>query len=872
MQVETEHSKPQGTLMITIHPFKTTCVLGLLLSIAPVLTRALQREDVERVKNATAYVVVGEERSATAFAIAPGLFVTSNHVFRTLENEPIHLVLHSSTENEIRFPARILRRSEDADLALLKIEVEEKPSHPFLALGQVNDLFETQTMIAFGFPFGNMLSLQNQEYPSVSVNMGRITSLGMQEGLLQRIQLDAQLNPGNSGGPVLNEQGQVVGVVSSGVAGAGVNFAIPVSKLHPLLEAPDVTMGVPKLSPVSLHESSEVTARLNWILEAPEEVEVRLTVEAGEQSQSHVLAPGEDGLYAVQVIPFPDAGTDPQPTLRVRVSYPNGGELRGLAHARDLQLGDENVSLQRIRSITMGEEVEVVRRDTEAWRGPAPVFEALEVILGEETFEIRPEFASRIQIVPIPLELPVLRYRCTIHGDGKLLYETEGTWNIEVAESELAETVQELSVEHAPAVTGVQEITLPSPVHGLDMAGDGRYLLLYLPEVRRLARFDNTELRITGYINLQESEVVFAGGASHVLVHYPETNLFARYSLETLERERAITNPFGAIDQIAIGFSSSRLAMVMEAENRHGRNPHMFDLLRMQPIDLQRGTLHGMSIRERNILHASADGRVYASRGTSSSPSGVTVFQYRDGALNAMYEHASWGSILPGPDGTRIYTTSAGIYSVNLHPLLPKNQNNRNLPVAFLPSTDPMYFISVPRQNRHSSDASRHRLEIYMSDQEHPLLSLSDPFDEMRLSSTGRVIGGRTGLELEVRYHFIPQLNLLLTLPETNDRIFARNLDVQEILEEKGIDYFYIASRPPTARPASLYQYQVRAMSKADGVAFHLETGPEGLTVSKNGLLQWETPETLREESVIMRVTNGIGQTIHHTFRIPTAE
>jgi S1-C subfamily serine protease len=47
------------------------------------------------------------------------------------------------------------------------------------------------------------------------VNLGRITALRKLNGKLERIQLDASLNPGNSGGPVCNEAGQIVGVVQS---------------------------------------------------------------------------------------------------------------------------------------------------------------------------------------------------------------------------------------------------------------------------------------------------------------------------------------------------------------------------------------------------------------------------------------------------------------------------------------------------------------------------------------------------------------------------------------------------------------------------------------------------------------------------------
>ncbi|MCC5850698.1 MAG: trypsin-like peptidase domain-containing protein [Verrucomicrobia bacterium] len=857
--------------MNSLHLFKSALII--LLCILPVLTRALEREDVERIKMATAYVVVGEERSATAFSIAPGLFATSHHVFKGRESSPIHLVLHANTENEFRVSARVVRQDAEADLAILKIDLEDNPAPPALQLGDVADLYETQPMIAFGFPFGSMLSLQNQNYPSVSVNMGRITSLGMQAGILQRIQLDAQLNPGNSGGPVLDEQGRVVGIVSSGVAGAGVNFATPVSKLHPLLEAPDVDLDLPSLNIRSLHEHAEIRVGLTWILEAPDDLELKFLLEGGPEPQTYFLTPGDDGTYRASFVPIQESEGEPSPTLRVRISYPNGGELRGLSHDRDLQLGDEQVSLKQVRRIVVKDEVEVVRRDAQAWRGKPPAFEPLEIFLGEERILIRPELSSQIQISPIPEEIPGLSYRLTLLKGGEPLHEVSGMWSVDPESDPQPDMAMKLDELPSPTVTGVREIQLPSPVRALDIAGDGRYLLLHLPEVRRLARFDNAELRITGYLNLAENEVLFAGGSTHILVYYANANLLARYSLETLERERTITNPLGELNGIAMGFSSGRHAMLMETGIHSRSHPHIFDVQRMRALEQERGQNQAMSLGTQNILHASANGRVYGSVRSGGSQSGFSILQFQNGKLTTHHGSHSWGAILPGPDGREIYTTTGGAYTVNLVPLVPLRSQHGNYLEVFLPSYDSTYFISLPRTDSHRRDAANQRVNIFMRGQETPLVTLNDPFEEMKFSERASSVSGTTSpLRVEDRFHFIPQLNLFLTLPDSDDRIFARSLVITEILDAKGIDYFHITSQPHSATPSSLFQYQLRAMSKADGVRFHLETGPEGLEISTGGLVQWQTPESLKEESVIVRATNAIGQEILHTFRIPVSE
>lgn len=79
------------------------------------------------------------------------------------------------------------------------------------------------------------------------MNVGRITALRQKGAVLDLIQLDAQVNPGNSGGPVLAPDGVVVGIVEAGVPGSGVNFAIPVSLLTKGITTPIIGVTVPKV-------------------------------------------------------------------------------------------------------------------------------------------------------------------------------------------------------------------------------------------------------------------------------------------------------------------------------------------------------------------------------------------------------------------------------------------------------------------------------------------------------------------------------------------------------------------------------------------------------------------------------------------------
>jgi S1-C subfamily serine protease len=202
-------------------------------------------------KAATALVEVKARRSyGSAFCVHPsGLFLTNEHV---IQGGEVTLVLNPGLKGEKAFRARVVRADKDLDLALLRADGAR--NLPALALGSDKDLSELEEVIAFGFPFGTALAPDRKEYPAVSVNVGRVTSLRRQDGKLHQVQLDAVLNPGNSGGPVLDNSGKVVGVVKSGVRGAGVNFAIPVSRAADFLARPDVRFDPPPLSAANLYK------------------------------------------------------------------------------------------------------------------------------------------------------------------------------------------------------------------------------------------------------------------------------------------------------------------------------------------------------------------------------------------------------------------------------------------------------------------------------------------------------------------------------------------------------------------------------------------------------------------------------------------
>ena len=158
-----------------------------------------------------------------------GYIVTNAHVVaRTAEREV-------SFADQSKFDAQVVAIDHERDLAILKINAQgfESPLHP-IKLGRSDNLMVGETVIAIGNP----------------LNYGHTVTVGIISALNRRvefdqnlvfeavIQTDASINPGSSGGPLLNILGELVGINTAIRAGAeNIGFAIPVDELRELLPA-----------------------------------------------------------------------------------------------------------------------------------------------------------------------------------------------------------------------------------------------------------------------------------------------------------------------------------------------------------------------------------------------------------------------------------------------------------------------------------------------------------------------------------------------------------------------------------------------------------------------------------------------------------
>jgi serine protease Do len=161
--------------------------------------------------------------SLIRFAGKPGLYVLTN--YHVIGAAPPRLITINTADGRILKPTKVLADPE-SDIALLAIK--EEPGFKPLPLGDSDKMRVGHWVLAIGSPFGLN---QTVTHGIISARGRGQVSLGSTIRIKDFLQTDAAINPGSSGGPLVNLNGELIGVntaiASPSKASAGVAFAIP---------------------------------------------------------------------------------------------------------------------------------------------------------------------------------------------------------------------------------------------------------------------------------------------------------------------------------------------------------------------------------------------------------------------------------------------------------------------------------------------------------------------------------------------------------------------------------------------------------------------------------------------------------------------
>ncbi len=207
---------------------------------------------IEKIKKATVYIKVERKlmlsdksftSSGTGFFIdMAGHIATNYHVISSTisvyqlsyptQVKAITVITKSGSKDYTSFPAEVIAVDKENDLAILKINnTEPTPS----IQGNDNMLIESMPVWTFGYPYGEAFTVLHRG-PEITVTKGIISALRHDDrDQLQKIQIDASINQGNSGGPLVDKKGRVIGIITSTMGDNTMSFAVPLSYLKKLI-------------------------------------------------------------------------------------------------------------------------------------------------------------------------------------------------------------------------------------------------------------------------------------------------------------------------------------------------------------------------------------------------------------------------------------------------------------------------------------------------------------------------------------------------------------------------------------------------------------------------------------------------------------
>lgn len=184
------------------------------------------------------YREVGTEQQeiggGTAFFINPdGLLLTNAHVVNDVSAN-YTVVLN----NGDIYDAEIVQIDQDLDLALLEVEGNEP--FPIVKFSSFEGIKVGQTVLAVG---NALAEFRNTVSKGIVSGIGRNVITEDDQFFSQVIQTDAAINDGNSGGPLLNTRGELIGVNFSRIPGAdSVSFAVPLSTVKQFVNSFDTSL------------------------------------------------------------------------------------------------------------------------------------------------------------------------------------------------------------------------------------------------------------------------------------------------------------------------------------------------------------------------------------------------------------------------------------------------------------------------------------------------------------------------------------------------------------------------------------------------------------------------------------------------------
>lgn len=819
------------------------------------------RSRIARGKAATAFLSGGPGgfgASATCVSDS-GLFVT---VGSAVQGQTAELLLAPGEESERKVAAKVVRRDPVRDIVIL--QATDSAKYVALDLGDDAALRETDSLTIFGYPFGDKTQSREKFGPQLSVNICRVSALRRKANQLDEIQIDAEINPGNQGGPAIDESGKVIGLVRNGIFATGVNFVLPISHLKAALSAPVAAISLPRVTKETLLSEQVAEVRLNSVNGpiADAQLELVLTQISG-KSRAIPGVQSAPGVYQFRFVAYDDAPNRSIPWIWSKVDFP-GGNLTGHLLNQKIALNGETLGLESLRTLEIsGATATAQLTDGRELQGALKNWPTCTLDVGGAQWNVGTDKIKRIEFSPTQITaLSPVHYSAFLKQNSEITPLLTG----EISPEGAARSYHSISWSFYDAEKR-KELKTPARIADAFLAAGGELLLLQTVD-GGVSIYDVNEADITSTLKLPAPDARLAVSLDHLFVAVPSKNLLQRYSLKTKKLELSCNLPVPAMQfaGIAIGYASQGPLLITHTEGQTTAARRKFTFLdpfTLAKLDLD---MSGAAQEEGFLaghwrIRASATGDLFCFSPTQDTPdSRVVALRVEKGRIQVSVNHDQLGYISPSYDGGLIHAYRGGFdLDLKLIPKRPRYEvvatTHQGLSLVF--AEDVLYV----------------RSKDWLPVGKTPLRQ--DSLRQANATGFGNTTKqGRESLELtrEKRYFCIPQARQIITIPATNDGIWIDLFDLSAAAKLKGGATLYNDTpNLGVAWRGALYWRPLHYQSLSGKFDFTLNEAPAGMTISPLGELQWKTPIDFpdRFATVTMTVKDSGGEELTETLRIP---
>lgn len=163
---------------------------------------SLTPDDIEKLQHAVVRIKIPSKGHGTGFFVSPDHILTNKHV-----TDGHDIVEVSNDFSSQILQGTVIAVSKKSDLSLIKVENADRLSHTVMELGDSRQVRTGEEITLFGYPL--------IDYLTITTTFGRISAKRNDQDFGEVFQLSgAEANPGNSGGPLVNNKGQVIGILT----------------------------------------------------------------------------------------------------------------------------------------------------------------------------------------------------------------------------------------------------------------------------------------------------------------------------------------------------------------------------------------------------------------------------------------------------------------------------------------------------------------------------------------------------------------------------------------------------------------------------------------------------------------------------------